>query len=66
MKSDMAIKITYDAIYDMFEMMSPELSPPVNASATLPIIRATEGRMAPARIEDSVPMKSNSLSYIVM
>lgn len=54
-------------MYDMFEMMSPSLvaeaePPEVNAFATLPMIRETEGRMAPAQMAEIEPMKRSSLS----
>ena len=50
----------------MLEMISPPPEPPVKAEATLPMMRDTEGRMAPAIIADSMPMKSRILSYTVM
>jgi hypothetical protein len=49
----------------MSEMMSPPLSlgsPPEKALATLPIIRLIDGRIAPARMDDIIPMKSRNLS----
>lgn len=59
--------ITYEAIKDMLDIMSPPLPlPPENALATLPMIRLIEGRIAPASIALSDPMNSKSLSYSVM
>ena len=54
---------------DMSEMMSPPLSlgsPPEKAVATFPMIRLTDGRIAPARTADSEPTNSRSLSYPLM
>ena len=68
-KSTVAIIMTYDAIKDMFEMMSvPPLSlepPDEKALATLPMIRLIEGRIAPAITALKDPMNSKSLLYSV-
>ena len=65
-KSEVAIRMTYEEMNDMLEMISPPLESPVKAVATFPMIRETEGRMAPAIIADSMPMESRILSYAVM
>ena len=51
---------------DMLDMISPPPESPVKAVATFPMMRETEGRIAPAIIADSMPMESRILSYAVM
>ena len=57
------IIITYDAISDMLEMMSPPPEEPSeNADATFPMISETEGRIAPAKMAANDPMNKSNLS----
>jgi len=66
-KRDKAISITMLAITLMALRILGlfELPFPVNATATFPITREIEGRIAPASMAEAVPAYSSTLSVVV-